>query len=233
MSTTTDYQKSEISIKAIKANEVVKPDIPVDVFNAEAEALYHVAMADKESLTARGLNMATIKALPVAAGACRYAEAQWDKERNAKQEAEKRWKEQSPEAYALRDELLDEFEFAFAQDSALISVVNRIKDDNGHADMIQDLVSLTVLGKDNLKPLALTKFDTTKLDKAESMADVMADLLGQANGTKDENNTAKLLRDQAFTYLKQYVDEVRRYGKFVFRNDKEHVGKYASEYKRN
>jgi hypothetical protein len=233
MSTTSDFGLLEAKIKAIQAKDVMNPDIPVDVANTEAETLYNVALADKKALIARGLSEEAINGLPTAAGACRYTEALWNKERDAKQEAEINWKEQSPEAFALRDELVDEFDFAFAGNSSLQTILNRIKDDTGNADMIQDLMDLSVLGKDNKKILAQTRFDATKLDKAEELADTMAKLLGIANGTKDDNNAAKLLRDQAYTYMKLQVEEVRRYGKFVFRADKEHVAKYASEYKRS
>ena len=232
MSTTSDFGLLEAKIKAIPAKNVTLPEIPVDIANTEAETLYHVALADKKELTARGLSMETITLLPTAAGACRFAEANWNNQRDAKQEAEIKWKEQSPQAFALRDELVDEFEFAFTGNSSLLTILNRIKDDTGNADMIQDLMDLSVLGKDNKKTLALTHFDVTKLDKAEELADAMAKLLGIANGSKNENNAAKLLRDQAYTFMKQQVDEVRRYGKFVFRADKDHAAKYQSAYNR-
>jgi uncharacterized protein (DUF924 family) len=60
----------------------------------------------------------------------------------------------------------------------------------------------------------------------------MSDLLAIANGTKDEENEIKIFRDKSYTYLKEHVDTVRRIGKFVFRNDRNHVGKYASEHGR-
>ena len=233
MSTTDDFNQLKETIEMMDEKQVLTPNMPVDVFNQEAEDLYQLALADKEKLTQRGLKEESIQALNVAAGACRYAEAEWNKERNAKQEAQRQWKEKSPEAYELRDDLMDEFEFAFVRNGSLLSVLDRIKDGNGDADMIQDLVDLSVLGKENTEVLATTHCDITLLDRAESMADEMADLLGMANGAKNENNEAKVLRDKAYTYLKAHVDEVRRYGKFVFRKDRDHAAKYASEYRRD
>jgi len=233
MSTRDDFTQLKETIEAIDEKQVLIPDIPVDVFNQEAEDLYQVALADKEKLLVRGLSEQSIMMLNTAAGACRYAEAEWNKERNAKQEAEREWKEKSLLAYNLHNDLLDEFAFAFRDDHSLLSALDRIKDGNGHADMIQDLMSLAVLGKENLEVLAQTNFDANLLDQAETEADEMADLLAMANGTKDEDNHAKITRDKAFTYLKGYVTEVRRYGKFVFRKNKEHAAKYASQYKRN
>ena len=211
---------------------VKAPDMPVDVFNQEAENLYQVAVSDKEDLMARGLEEETIELLAKAAGACRYAEAAWNKERNEKQAAEREWKEKSPGAYSLRSDLLSELEFAFYEDHELQSAIDRIRDGNGDADMIQDLMDLSVLGKDHLEKLQETGFDAAMLDQAENMADQMSVLLARANGTKDSNSESKEIRDKAYSYLKELVSEVRRYGKFVFRKDEEHAAKYASAYHR-
>jgi len=232
MSTTQNFEALKETIEAVDEKQVLIPDTPVDVFNQEAEDLYQVALVDKEQLMARGLSEETIDLLPQAAGACRYAEANWNKERNEKQEAEREWKEKSPEAYELRSDLIHELEFAFVENKELLSAQDRIKDGNGHADMIQDLVDLSVLGKEQTELLNQTNFDATLLVRAETVADEISVILARANGTKDENNKAKVLRDKAYTYLKAIVDEVRRYGKFVFRKDEEHLAKYASEYGR-
>lgn len=232
MSTTQNFETLQETIKAMDEKEVMQPDMPVDVFNQEAEDLYQVVLVDKEKLIERGLSEETIELLPQAAGASRYAEAEWNKERNEKQEAEREWKEKSPIAYELRSDLVHELEFAFNNDNNLLSILDRIKDGNGNADMIQDLMDLSVLGKEHTDLLEQTNFDSNLLVQAETMADEMAELLARANGTKDEDNKAKVLRDKAYTYLKGIVDEVRRYGKFVFRKDAGHVAKYASAYGR-
>ncbi|WP_299583090.1 hypothetical protein [uncultured Sunxiuqinia sp.] len=44
----------------------------------------------------------------------------------------------------------------------------------------------------------------------------MGNLLGLANGDKADQNQSKLLRDKAYTYLKELVDEIRDAGKYLF-----------------
>lgn len=232
MGTSESYQKLKKQIEAIDEKDVRQPDIPVDVFNQEAENLYQVALTDKEALLARGLKEENISLLAEAAGACRYAEAEWNKERNEKQAAEREWKEKSPEAYELRSDLIDELEFAFYGEHELLSALDRIRDGNGDADMIQDLMDLSVLGKEYTSFLQETHFDAALLDQAETVADEMSELLGRANGMRDSNQESKLMRDRAYTFLRELVSEVRRYGKFVFRKDEDHAAKYASEYGR-
>ena len=59
-----------------------------------------------------------------------------------KAEAEKQWKELSPLAFALRDELVHFSRFAYRDNPALIKQVQRIAEGHTNADMIQDLSDL-------------------------------------------------------------------------------------------
>ena len=97
--------------------------------------------------------------------------------------------------------------------------------------MIQDLANLASVGKANIKLLQATNFDVTLLDKAEELSDTPPEILAAANGDKAEDSVTKKIRDQAYTYLKIRVDEVRRYGKFVFRNNKERLVGYLQHYR--
>jgi hypothetical protein len=232
MSSSTDFNQLKETIEAIKEEQVLFPDVPIDSYHQEAENLYISALKDKEALTKRGLSIEVIETLSVANGACRFAQSEWNRERTAKQQSEKDWKENSPMAYELRDDLIYEFEYAFDGNSDLLSIVDRVRTDRGHADMIQDLMDLYALGKENTNLLQATNFDVSLLNKAESTSDNMADLLALANGAKNETNKAKVMRDKAYTYLKYHVDAVRKCGKFVFRKDKNRKEMYMSAYYR-
>ena len=58
--------------------------------------------------------------------------------------------------------------------------VGAIRDSSGHADMIQDLNDLSVLGNRNKGPLEMIKFDMSILEKAAETSDEMARLLTTA-----------------------------------------------------
>ena len=66
MSNTTEFEKLKNVIEAIKADEVMMPNMPIEVFLIEAEALYNTALVDKEKLIARKLKIQTINMLPIA-----------------------------------------------------------------------------------------------------------------------------------------------------------------------
>lgn len=232
MSNIDDLNAKLADIQAIPNEEVKEPGIPVDVFMQEAENLSKWSLDDLEALKVVGITKAMINDLAVRAGACREAQSIWNNDYRSQQEAQKQWAELSPLAYDLRDDLLATFRFAYRKDDALLSRVSAITDGNGHADMIQDLNDIAVLGRNNPDPLTGIGFDLAQLDVAATQADEMADLLAEANGDKADQNESKITRDKAYTYLKVLVDEIREAGKYVFRKDKKRLKGYSSQYRR-
>lgn len=132
--------------------------------------------------------------------------------------------------YALHAELIDFMEFAFRNDESLLKKLRAIKEGDSRADTIQDMASLSVLGKENQGLLTAINFDLAPLDTAAEMADRMGGLLGDINGRMYFEDDIKLIRDKAFTLCKEVVDEVRSYGKFVFRKDEVKRQGYSSKY---
>jgi hypothetical protein len=230
MSTTTDYNELLPVIAAIKPNEVLTPNIPIDVFVQEAENLFHWCLDDMQELTRVGLAWDVVTSLPVRAGACREAQSLWIKERNTSQEAESKWKVEAPAAFELRDELLHQFRFAFRKDDGLLARVEEIAQGNTNADMVQDLNDLATLGKAHTDLLTNIGFDLSLLDQAADIADRMGDLLGATNGERKSVSEAMQLRDKAYTYLKKAVDEIRECGKFVFWRNPDRLKGYISDH---
>lgn len=230
MANIDDYNAKLAEIQAMSTEEVKEPGIPVDVALQEAENLHHWSMDDADQLKLVGITMAMIKDLPVRAGACREAQSIWNKDYRSQQEAQKQWAEQAPLAYELHGDLLASMRFAYRKDDALLSRVSAITEGTGHADMIQDLNDIAVLGRENPDPLTAISFDLAQLDVAATRADELADLLAEANGDKADQNESKVIRDKAYTYLKALVDEIREAGKYVFRNNKNRLKGYSSEY---
>lgn len=230
MANIDDYNAKLETLQTMSVENVKVPSIPVDVFLQEAENLAKWSLDDIEALKTVGITAAMIKDLPVRAGACREAQSVWNKDFRSQQQAQKEWAEQSPLAYDLRNDLLQSLRFAYRKDSALLNRVAAITDGNGHADMIQDLNDISVLGKANPEPLASISFDLVQLDLAATRADEMADLLAEANGDKADHNESKEIRDRAYTHLKELVDEIRDAGKYVFRSDAHRLNGYFSQY---
>ena len=217
-------------IKSI--DQILTPHMPVNVFIQEAENLFVWAGEDKEALIARGFTADLFDKLPMAIDVCRKAEAEWYKTRRVHNLIEKEWIKKSDIAYNLRNTLLAELDFAFYNNKALQGRIDLAREGNSHSDMIQDLANLSQLGNENLDLLAKINFDTSLLAQAQTLGLEIANLLAQVNGERTETHETKILRDKAFTYTKHIVDEMRRYGKFVFRTNKERLKGYRSEYRR-
>jgi hypothetical protein len=230
MSSTTDYNELLPVITAIKPNEVLAPNMPINVFVQEAENLYHWCIDDQDALVRVGLDWDLVPGLPVRAGACREAQSLWIKDRNTRQQAEQDWKEQAPAAFGLRDQLLHDFRFAFRKFDGLLSRVGEIAEGDTNSDMVQDLNDLAVLGKSNTELLTAVNVDLVLLDTAAELSDRMGDLLGATNGERKEDSKAMAIRDKAYTYLKQAVDEIRECGKFAFWRTPDRLKGYNSDY---
>lgn len=138
----------------------------------------------------------------------------------------------SDEAYNLRDELLHHFFHAYRNSSDLLAKTQRIAEGAGHADMIQDLADLAVLGQANIAPLKAIYMDVAMLDKAAQWSDKAANLLAKSNGLRMSDNKKKLTRDQAYSYLKVAVDEIRQHGQYIHWRTPERMKGYASQYLR-
>ena len=100
----------------------------------------------------------------------------------------------------------------------------------GHADMIQDLSNLAGMGKANLEPLLKIRIDPVQLDKAAIMSDELADQLASAQVEREGSDRSLLIRDQAYTHLKEAVDEIRASGQYVFWRNEDRFEGYVSQY---
>ena len=226
MSNKTDFQTCLTAIQAIPVEQVKEPNMPVDNFVQEADNLYLWLQPDLAVLAAKGITQLKIDELPVRAGALREAQSLWIRESRSQDV----WNKQSPAAYELRDDLIADFRYAFRNEPSLLARVDEIDTGDGHEDMIQDLNDLSVLGDAHTELLSAIGMDLSKLEIAANLSDVMGQLLAEVNETRTGGNDAKYLRDQAYTHLKQLVDEIRECGKYAFRKDEKRVLGYYSSY---
>lgn len=230
MSTSPEYNELLSRILAIKPAGVLIPNMPVAVFVQEAEDLYHWCIDDQQVLTRVGLDWDMVISLPTRSSACSEAQALWMKERKTCRQGEKDWKEQSPGAFELRDQLIFTFRFAFRKHGDLLARVDEIAQGNTQSDMVQDLNDCSVLGKAHPDLLTAINFETELLDTAALLSGQMANLLAIVNNERKRNSEALIIRNKAYTYLKQAVDEIRVCGKFAFRRNPDKLKGYSSGY---
>ncbi len=224
-----DFDSWKERIEALSLLKTKLPNRPIDSVTADAETLAQQALQDKDALLAAGLSEIIITELPSLAGATRYCQANWMSEYRAQQEAQKEWLEKSPEAYNLRDIMLHHFSFAFRNYPNLKTNVSRIREGNAHSDMIQDLIDLAILGEKNPEPLAEINYDVNLNALARTSSHSMSELLALSNGSKDEQNASKILRDKAYTLLAESMSTIREYGRYAFWQDEDRRKKYFAK----
>ncbi|MCP5108348.1 MAG: hypothetical protein GY950_33485 [bacterium] len=228
-----DYEKKLDVLTAIGDDQIKTPHhIPVSMYAGEAKTLYHQARKDKEAFIAAGFPWELVEDLPIRTGALIEAEALWYVQLKTRKESAARWSEESALAYDLKKQLLNTFDYAFREHPGLLGTLKYIKKGRGHSDMIQALNDLSVLGKKNAALLEAVRFDMVLLDKAAQTSDHMAELLAEANSDKLAVQEVKKIRDQAYTHLKEAMDEVCKCGQFLYRYDRERMRAYRSEHLR-
>lgn len=230
-----NHLKSSFKVKSIDAiakKDVVEPNMPVEAAVQEAEDLFHTCQEDRDLLVKAGLDWAYVTDLPVRVDLLREAQSVWGRDYKSRLEAERVWKQKSPGAFGLRDELIHYSYHAYREFDDLVSVVRRADDGDSNAKMIQSLNDLAVLGESNLELLQKVSCDPEMLKLAREMADEMGNLLGMVNAHRYKSKEQKYHRDRAYTYLKLATDEIRCHGQFVFWRTPERKYKYTCFYNR-
>jgi hypothetical protein len=219
-------------LDSIPDMEFGKPGIPVTVAIQEAENLYNWCLKDKDAMVRAGLDWKLVEDLPLRLDALRVSQANWKNEYKSYKDCQEEWKVKTPAAYNLRDELVHFFYHAFYKNPGEYAKVRRIDEGGTNADMIQDLLELSVLGKTHAEELQSIGMDLTLLDAARDKSFELGELLGKVNGALTETSPLLVLRNKAYNHLKEAMDEIRRIGQFVFWRDNDRLSGYVSQYSR-
>ena len=216
------------AIQAVPGENVKQPGMPVATFVQEAEDLARWSADDAAELAKAGLSAEALAGLTTRAEALKEAQAGWQRKRRS----EHLWNKKLPLARSLRDALLRDCRYAFRKHQSLMSRLAAIRKGSSHADLIQDLNDLAVMAREQLPLLTAIGVEATKPDQAATMSDEMAQLLAGFHSEKKGVSPDKRLRDQAYAYLKELVDEVRLCGQYVFHDSPDRLKGYFSTYVR-
>lgn len=218
--------------EAMPVTVVRYPNRNIDFYLQESENLYQWCQQDKDKLTNVGLNWDMISDIPNRIGALREAQALWVHERFEKTELKAEWKAKSTALYDMLDKLGHALHFAFRKSPTLHQQVTDITNTTRQADAIQSLNSLLVLARGNQDLLRAINFDLSNLDQAANLATDVARLLAVANLEKNMESDAKILRNKAYSHLKEANDELKEYGKYVFHEDEVRLKGYAMAFRK-
>lgn len=220
-------------IKAIPNSEIIKPNIPIAIAVQEAKNLYRWCQHDKELLFKTGLHKKVLDDLQVRAEVCMEAQAIWMDDLMSKKDIEKKWKKVSVEAKNLKKELLHHYKHAYRNNHDRLYILKKVGRNGSNAHLIQSLNDLAVIGESDIKLLKKTNLDISLIAHARGMVREAAKTLGKVNSIVPSENVNKRLRDKAYTYLKNAVDEIRHHGKYVFwKNPERRIGYVCNYHKK-
>ncbi|MBN1112786.1 MAG: hypothetical protein JXA53_07720 [Bacteroidales bacterium] len=227
---TEEYEAKKALIESLPDDQIKTPYMPLDTFIGDAETVTITAKNDESKLLPLGLKAELLTDMPLRIGALRHLQARWKNECQNSSAAQEEWSIKSAMADELLTELFTTFRFAYRKNPTMLKAIAEIAEGNTNTDKIQDLYELALLGKNNAEPLTAIGFDITKLDTAGDFANELGELLARVNGEKGDLNSLKVMRDKAYTLLKEGVDEIRTIGKFAFWKDERHQAKYLVHY---
>lgn len=234
MSDIEDYNKKIEVIKSITDDQIKVPhNIPFAIYIQEAADLYCWCQYDKEGLTAKGVDWTVVEDLPVRRGALNEAESKWYIKQSQRRKSENIWLKEASKGNDLRKELIHHFNYAFRNRSSLIEKVREISYIRSFDGLIDGLNDLNVLGMENQELLKKIGFDFTLLDLAVQKSNDLAAKKEAASFYSENYLETKKIRDQAYTHLKEAVDYIREYAKYVFWRNPSRLKGYRSNFLRN
>jgi len=220
-------------IEQLNKADVKICNIPISVAVQEAGNLHKRVSLDMDKLVELGMPAELQERLGKLRAALFAAEVNWQEQQSERSKALELWKEKSPALYELRKDIIEHLAFAFRKDERLMEQIADIDEGDTHADAIEDLARLAVLGTQNTELVQAIKYDVAKFASANAMVSEMSGVLSTANGYLYRDDERKLIRDKTYTLLKAVVDEIRDYGRFAFRNDPALAKGYTSKYVRD
>jgi len=233
MTETTTTKTIEELVMEIPKEDIVQPTIPVKITIGEAADLHRYATEDKEFLIAKGLTEEMIEDLSPRAKFLQDKQSEWNAVYQTALTNTQAWEGKIDEANLLQRELKNDFQFALRNNNDALLKLRNITEGSGNTDLMQDMSDYPKLATEFSSELEAIKFDNTKLLRANELSHELYDLRDKVDGAKSSSKREeKIIRDKAYTYLKQLVDEIRAYGKYAFWNDEKMQKRYSSDYLR-
>jgi hypothetical protein len=229
-----DFEALEPLLRAMPAQEVAPPPIPVEVALKEGAALLAWVEQHPEPrarLEAVGVEPSQWADLQRSLGALQRAQALWDQARMTRRSEEQRRAEQ--EGYDARAHLSAAIRFHLRRDAQAQAFLRDLQEGDGVADLMADLEALAVFLEQ--RPDAFAR-DQTLDPKAEAprLRELAAKILqGTAAISTTEASLGLLdMRNRAWSHHAQLLDELRAAARYVFRGDTKALSLFTSSYKR-
>lgn len=230
MNPQTCYEENIDKIMSIESNKTIKSTIPHKIVISESQELKIVLDEDVDALTARGLNPLIQEELSKKIAAYTYAVALCELNTQNNSSIQLNWNSKKEESYALKKKIIHEMEFAFSEKPQALKQLAEVKKGKSHKEMLINLLELEIIGRGYADLLRKTYFDFSLLEKLKTLQKEVTRAYADMKLHGNQINNTVVVRDKAYTWLKETINEIRKYGKFVFSNDPNRLKYYKCEY---
>lgn len=184
----------------------------------------------QEALVTVGQPTDFVSELELRVDAARQAQSEWVSARDRTKSVSLIALEES--ATALRSELLAIARYHL-RGSEAESALGRVRGGDSVAELVQDLHDLAAVIEKNAGAFSRDRsFDlAARVAEARSLAERLSDGVSDERVGPEPGSTREL-RDRAFSYLDDFVSEVRAAGRYAFRNQPSELKGFASRYRR-
>jgi hypothetical protein len=220
-------------LNVLALTDIIEPTTPMAVALQEANDLHVAIQTDDtwERLMKVGVAPSTLAGLPVAVVATRQAQSQWVVARDRGKPQAQRDREQA--GMLLRSDQVAACRWNLRHLPPALAVVDQIVQGEGVPDLVQDLLDLAAL-VDQYEDA----FDGDETFDAPAQAEAARGAAAEITAglsesrTLGDHETAKLLRDRAYSHLAKLVADVREAGRYAFRKEPRRAVAFGSAYMR-
>ncbi len=214
----------------IEATEIDGTSKPVEHLVSEVRQFYKIMETEKPRFLARGLKEPFLTIGYALSDFLEKSETDWLSNRFGSPEVVALWKENSPEAYKLRDHLEQDIDLALMDNEEAQHSLKVIKKGEGDEDMLLDIPKLVSLGRKHIDEVILSGVTEEDLTAIETKGQQFTSLFSSAEIAADATRKMKRIRDKAKTFTNSYLSLIRRYADAIYRDEPEKRELFVSEY---
>ncbi len=145
--------------------------------------------------------------------------------------AESAWKKIEPKAQRLKRIIIEALQFAYEEEERFddLAKINEIAVGSGKKDLYCDYVELRSIATRDLPLLVSMGVSETAPADMEAIFEQLIPLFGSLEAPSELVEERALIVKQAYTWLYEAVDSIRRYGKFIHADNPKRLVLYKSK----
>jgi len=215
-------------IDAVRDEDVIGVGMPLFYYLNQAELTHIRLVAFQPQLEKGKMDFNKVAQLPVLIGACKELYSITATVTLPSLAAQKEWKSLKEEAELLVYDMKIGMEYAYHNYPELLAKIRSIVEGgSSNPEFIQDLNDYAVTGRENKELTDAVGYDAANFERAAELSQRLGTLYAQVTYDRSTTPGQTLLRDKAFTLLRNAIDALNRQARFITRDNKTDAEKHT------